>query len=181
MEIKAVLLDSQAIDRALKRISHEIAERNKGVSNVVLLGIARGGIPMSNIIADNINKIENSVVPVGEIDITLYRDDLDITLLDPTIKGSRINFSIQDKDVVICDDVLFTGRTVRAGIEAIFRFGRPRSIQLAVLIDRGHRELPFRADYIGKNVPTSRDEEIVVDFINKNAVIINNSEKRRFL
>lgn len=165
MEVKAILFDSQTIERALKRISHEIAEHNKGVDNVVLLGIARGGVPMSKIIADNIKKNENYIVPVGEIDITLYRDDRKNSLHDPTVNGSKIDFDICDKDVVICDDVLFTGRTVRAGIEAIFKLGRPRSIQLAVLIDRGHRELPFRADYVGKNVPTSRDEEVVVDFV----------------
>ena len=175
MEIKTVLLDSPMIERALIRISHEIAEKNKGVSNVVILGIARGGIPMSNKIAENIKKIENFEVPVGEIDITLYRDDRKDNSIGPILNGTKIDFSIEDKDVVICDDVLYTGRTVRAGIEAIFKFGRPRSIQLAVLIDRGHRELPIRADYVGKNVPTSREEEVVVDFIGNEskAVIIN--------
>jgi len=164
MEIKTVLLDSMAIDRALRRISHEITENNKGVSNVVLLGIARGGIPVCNKLASNIKKIENVDVPVGKLDITLYRDDLDAVGAEAKVTGSEINFSLQDKDVILCDDVLFTGRTVRAGIEAVFKLGRPRTIQLAVLIDRGHRELPIRADYVGKNVPTSRDEVVSVEF-----------------
>ena len=174
MEIKTTLLDSMAIDRALRRISHEIIENNKGVSNVVLLGIARGGIPICERIAENINKIENTFVPVGKLDITLYRDDLDVVGAEAKVTGSQIDFSLRDKDVVLCDDVLFTGRTVRAGIEAVFKLGRPRTIQLAVLIDRGHRELPIRADYVGKNVPTSREEVVSVSFDNNDdkAVIL---------
>lgn len=163
MEIKAVILDELAINRALLRIAHEIVEHNKGVENVVLLGIARGGVPICEKLAENINKIESVKIPTGIIDITLYRDD-DKIKEDATVNGSKIDFSLKDKDVVLCDDVLFTGRTVRAGIEALFKFGRPRTIQLAVLIDRGHKELPFRADYVGKNVPTSREEEISVKF-----------------
>ena len=164
MEIKTILLDAQAINRALKRISHEIAENNKGVHNVVLLGIAKGGVPVSERLAENIRSIENVDVPIGKIDITLYRDDIKVSLLEPLVNGTFVPFSIEDKDVVLCDDVLFTGRTVRAGIEAVFKLGRPRSIQLAVLIDRGHRELPIRADYVGKNVPTSREEDVRVTF-----------------
>lgn len=178
MEIKAELLDSIAIERALKRIAHEIVERNKGVDNVVLLGIARGGVPIAEQLYKNILKIESVSVPCGSIDITLYRDDKKTFDGDAKVNGSKIDFILQDKDVVICDDVLFTGRTVRAGIEAIFKLGRPKTIQLAVLIDRGHRELPFRADYVGKNVPTSIDEEIVVSFdnINGNKAVILGGE-----
>lgn len=178
MEIKTVLLDEIAIDRALKRISHEIIENNKGVSNVVLLGIARGGIPVCEKLAQNIFNIENVKVPVGKLDITLYRDDR-APSDEARVTGSEINFPLADKDVVLCDDVLFTGRTVRAGIEAIIKLGRPRTIQLAVLIDRGHRELPLRADYVGKNVPTSREEVVLVKFdnINGNKAVILNGNK----
>ncbi len=175
MEIKTVLLDSMGINRAIKRISHEIIENNKGVSNVVLLGIARGGVPFCNLIKENIYQIENVNLPMGLIDITLYRDDLLSQNEDAKVNGSKIDFSVTDKDVILCDDVLYTGRTVRAGIDAIIRFGRPRTVQLAVLIDRGHRELPIRADYVGKNVPTSRDEIVLVrlDGQNNEAVICN--------
>ncbi len=163
MEIKTVLLDALAIERALKRISHEIIENNKGVKNVVLLGIARGGIPVCQKLAENIFNIEKVSVPVGKLDISLYRDDIS-DFDQAKVNGSEIRFSLKDKDVVLCDDVLFTGRTVRAGIEAIIKLGRPRTIQLAVLIDRGHRELPIRADYVGKNVPTSNGEKVEVSF-----------------
>lgn len=177
MKLKTILLDNQAIKRALKRISHEIAEANKGVKNVVLLGIARGGVPICQTLANNINEIENSLVPVGTLDITLYRDDLSTDDAEAKVVGSDIKFSLEDKDVILCDDVLYTGRTVRAGIEAVFKLGRPRSIQLAVLIDRGHRELPIRADYVGKNVPTSKDEVVDVSFDsdlgNKAVILVN--------
>ncbi len=178
MEIKTVLLDSIAISRALKRISHEIIENNKGVENIVLLGIARGGIPVCDLLAENIYQIEGIKVPVGKLDITLYRDDLAEIPAEAKVTGSEINFSIIDKDVILCDDVLFTGRTVRAGIDAIVKLGRPRTVQLAVLIDRGHRELPIRADYVGKNVPTSRDEIVSVNINgeNSNAVIYNKKQ-----
>ena len=174
MELKTVLLDELSVNRALKRISHEIVERNKGVADLVLIGIARGGIPVCERLAKNINDIESVALPVGQIDITLYRDDLDKKRIDATVTGSKIDFSIQDKCVVLCDDVLYTGRTVRAAIEALLKFGRPKSIQLAVLIDRGHRELPIRADYVGKNVPTASDEIVSVKFDSEtgaNAVI----------
>lgn len=164
MKVKTILLDSQAINRSLKRIAHEITEKNKGVENVILLGIARGGIPVVKKLAKFINDIENTEVPIGILDITLYRDDVDVSNSEPKVNGSEINFSLQGKDVVLCDDVLFTGRTVRAGIEAVLKYGRPKSIQLAVLIDRGHRELPIRADFVGKNVPTSREEKVSVIF-----------------
>lgn len=173
MELKTVLLDSIAISRALRRISHEIIENNKGVNNIVLLGIARGGIPVCDLLAENIYQIENVKVPVGKLDITLYRDDLDKIPDEAKVRSTEIDFSIKDKDVILCDDVLFTGRTVRAGIDAIVKLGRPRTVQLAVLIDRGHRELPIRADYVGKNVPTSREEivSVTIDGKNNNAVI----------
>ena len=178
MEVKTILLDSMAISRALKRISHEIIENNKGVNNVVLLGIARGGIPVCDLLAENIRQIENVEVPVGKLDITLYRDDIKAVSNEAKVTGTKIDFSIEDKDVILCDDVLFTGRTVRAGIDAIIKLGRPRTVQLAVLIDRGHRELPIRADYVGKNVPTSSDEIVVVtiDGVNDNAVILTNNK-----
>ena len=164
MRIKAELLDSLAIDRVLTRISHEIVENNRGVSNIVLLGIARGGIPICERLAKNVESIEKLGVPTGKIDITNYRDDGKVASKQATVAGSEINFSLTDKDVILCDDVLFTGRTVRAAIEAVLKFGRPRTIQLAVLIDRGHREIPIRADYVGKNVPTSREEKVLVSF-----------------
>lgn len=164
MKIKTVLLDEQAISRALRRISHEIIENNKGVHNVVLVGIARGGVPVSKCLQEYISNIEDIKLPLGKLDITLYRDDLDGKRMQATVTDTNIPFSISDKDVVLCDDVLYTGRTVRAGIDALIALGRPRSIQLAVLVDRGHRELPIRADYVGKNVPTSKDEVVKVTF-----------------
>ena len=167
MEIKTVLLDEQAISRALRRISHEIIEKNKGAQNLVLVGIARGGVPVSKCLQENISKIENVTLPLGKLDITLYRDDLERKRMQATVTDTDIPFSISDKDVVLCDDVLYTGRTVRAGIDALIALGRPRSIQLAVLVDRGHRELPIRADYVGKNVPTSKEETVKVTFSEK--------------
>ena len=170
MQVKTVLMDSLAIDRALKRISHEIIENNKGVSNVVLLGIAKGGIPVCEKLAKNIAEIENIVVQTSQLDITGYRDDKIQKEKDCCEKD--ISISLVGKDVILCDDVLYTGRTVRAGIEAIIKNGRPKSIQLAVLIDRGHRELPIRADYVGKNVPTSKDEIVCVKIDGHNNSVI---------
>ncbi|MBE5737999.1 MAG: bifunctional pyr operon transcriptional regulator/uracil phosphoribosyltransferase PyrR [Clostridiales bacterium] len=161
MDVKTVLMDALAIDRALKRISHEIIENNKGVKNVVLLGIAKGGVPVCEKLVKNINEIEKTSVPSAKLDITQYRDDNQNKDNSSTVNNDVC--SLQGKDVVICDDVLYTGRTVRAAIEAIFALGRPKSIQLAVLIDRGHRELPIRADYVGKNVPTSKEEIVCVE------------------
>jgi len=161
MDVKTVLMDALAIDRALKRISHEIIENNKGVKNVVLLGIAKGGVPVCEKLVKNINEIEKISVPSAKLDITQYRDDNQNKDNSSTVNNDVC--SLQGKDVVICDDVLYTGRTVRAAIEAIFALGRPKSIQLAVLIDRGHRELPIRADYVGKNVPTSKEEIVCVE------------------
>ena len=162
MNLKTVLMDALSIDRALKRISHEIIENNKGVKNIVLLGVAKGGVPICEKLAKNINDIEKISVPSGSLDITKYRDDNQNKNKNSATVNNDI-CSLQGKDVVLCDDVLYTGRTARAAIEAIFALGRPKSIQLAVLIDRGHRELPIRADYVGKNVPTSKEEIVCVE------------------
>ena len=164
MKVKTELLDSIGIERALRRIAHEIIETNKGVENLVLVGVVRGGVPISERLAQNIENIERIKIPTGKIDITEYRDDKDYIDLSGRVIASEIDFSVQNKDVVLCDDVLFTGRSVRAAIEGVFKLGRPRSIQLAVLVDRGHRELPVRADYVGKNAPTSKDEIVQVIF-----------------
>ena len=162
MKEKAQLMDDKAITRAITRISHEIIERNKGIENVVLVGIKTRGVPIANRISKKIESIEGELVNTGEVDITLYRDDLKKIDVDPVINGSNIDFDINDKVVILVDDVLYTGRTVRSALDAIMDIGRPKSIQLAVLVDRGHRELPVRADYVGKNVPTSRHEIISV-------------------
>ena len=162
MKEKSQIMDAPAIGRALMRISHEIAEKNRGVENVRLVGILRRGDPIAKIIRDNIRKIEEVNVPCGRIDIAYYRDDLTSLSEYPLVRSSQLPFDVNDKDIVLVDDVIFTGRTARAAIEAVIRCGRPRTIQLAVLIDRGHRELPIRADYVGKNIPTSRSEMIEV-------------------
>lgn len=162
MELKAALFDENDVKRALTRISHEILENNKGTEDLVLVGIMRRGKPLADILQSIIEKIEGVRVPCGELDIKFYRDDLSLEGQDPSVKECSLPFSVQGKKVVIVDDVIFTGRTVRAAIEAIFSLGRPDRIQLAVLVDRGHRELPIRADYVGKNVPTSRNEMIKV-------------------
>ncbi len=173
MQVKRVLMDALAIERALKRISHEIIENNKGVKNIVMLGIAKGGIPVCEKLASNILDIENVKIPTANLDITSFRDDILQKGEENKSSLENIGFSLQGKDVVLCDDVLYTGRTVRAGIEAIIKLGRPKSIQLAVLIDRGHRELPIRADYVGKNVPTSKEESVSVQMANgDNSVIL---------
>lgn len=159
---KTVLMDSDAIRRALTRISHEIAERNKGASGVVLVGIRSRGIPLAERIAAAIEKIEGARPDIGILDITLYRDDLSTLSYQPIVRETEIPVDITGKNVVLVDDVLYTGRTIRAALDALIDMGRPKSIQLAVLIDRGHRELPIRADFVGKNVPTSSKEEIRV-------------------
>jgi len=159
---KARIMDKEAIQRALKRIAHEIVERNKGVENIVLIGIRRRGVPLAKRLQKFLAEIEGKEVPVGSLDITLYRDDLNLRLDQPKVGKTEINFSIEGKDVILVDDVLYTGRTVRSALDALMDIGRPRTVQLSVLIDRGHRELPIRADYVGKNVPTSRKEQIEV-------------------
>ncbi len=165
MSQKAVVLDEQSIGRALTRIAHQIIEKNKGIDESILVGIRTRGIYLAERLAAKIEEIEGKSIPVGEIDITLYRDDLSKKTdnQEPLVKGSDIPVEISDKIVILVDDVLYTGRTVRAGLDALMDIGRPAAIQLAVLVDRGHRELPIRADYVGKNVPTSSDEKIVVE------------------
>ena len=165
MAEKAIVLDEQAIRRALIRIAHEIIERNKGIDDCVLVGIRTRGIYIARRLAERIEQIEGTPIPVGELDITLYRDDLSVKTenQDPHINGSDIPVSIKDKKVILIDDVLYTGRTVRSAMDALVDIGRPAAIQLAVLVDRGHRELPIRADFVGKNIPTSSTEKIVVD------------------
>ena len=165
MKLKANLLDDKAIKRSLIRISHEIIERNKGVEDIVLIGIERRGYPLSKRLAEEIKKIEGVDVPVGSVDITFYRDDLTLKDDVPMVRSSDFGVDIHNKIVVIVDDVLYTCRTVRAAIDAIIDKGRPTAIQLAVLIDRGHKELPIRADYVGKNIPTSREEKIAVNIM----------------
>ena len=159
---KAILMDASMIDRALTRIAHEILEKNKGVDDLYLIGIQRRGVPLANRIASRIEEIEARRPGTGVLDITFYRDDLSMLAEHPVINDTSLPFSVQDKKLILIDDVLYTGRTCRAAIDALFDLGRPRLIQLAILIDRGHRELPIRADYIGKNVPTSRSEVIHV-------------------
>ena len=159
---KTSIMDADGIRRALIRIANEITEKNRGVENVALVGIRTRGVPLAARIAEEIRKIENVEVPVGSLDITLYRDDLTTMGYNPVIHGTEIDFDVTGKHIVLVDDVLYTGRTIRAALDAIIDMGRPNSIQLAVLIDRGHRELPIRADYAGKNVPTSRRETIEV-------------------
>ena len=161
---KATLLDEKAISRALTRIAHEIIEKNKGVDDCVLVGIRTRGIFLAKRLEQRILEIEGAEIPVGELDITLYRDDLSTKTKngEPLVNGSDVPFSLKDKKVILVDDVLYTGRTVRAALDALVDIGRPAQIQLAVLIDRGHRELPIRADYVGKNIPTAKNEKIVV-------------------
>jgi pyrimidine operon attenuation protein/uracil phosphoribosyltransferase len=164
MQQKAIVLDEQAIRRALTRIAHEIIEKNKGIENCILIGIRTRGIYLANRLAERIEQIEGAKIAVGELDITLYRDDLTKKTenQEPLVKGSDIQKDINDQKVILVDDVLYTGRTVRAALDALIDIGRPSQIQLAVLVDRGHRELPIRADYVGKNIPTSSSEKIVV-------------------
>lgn len=164
LKMKARLMEAPDVSRALTRIAHEILERNGGCDRLCLVGIRRRGEPLAREIAQKIEAIEGKAVPVGVIDITLYRDDLTAVTADkmPRVNETRIPFPITGQRVVLVDDVLFTGRTARAAIDALFQLGRPARIQLAILVDRGHRELPIRADYVGKNVPTSHTELIAV-------------------
>lgn len=161
MREKALILNENDIARIIKRISHEILERNKGCENLVFIGIQKRGVPLARRIAKNIEELEDIRLQVGKLDITFYRDDVG-QRIKPDIQITDIPFDIKDRDVILVDDVLFTGRTIRAALDAIIDFGRPKSIQLVVLIDRGHRELPIRADYVGKNLPTSLSEFVEV-------------------
>jgi len=162
VNVKAVLMDEAAVKRALTRISHEILEKNRGAQDVVIIGIRRRGAELARRIAENIKNIEGEAVPYADIDISFYRDDLTAVGKSPLVEKASLDFSVVSKNVVLVDDVLYTGRTARAAIEAVFSLGRPKSIQLAILIDRGHRELPIRADYVGKSVPTSHNEQVSV-------------------
>src|SRR5690625_4501992 len=159
---KTILMDQPAMERALTRIAHEIVERNKGGENLVLVGVKTRGAPISKRLQSKIKEIENITVPVGELDITLYRDDLKKVTADPQLNDTKIDMNVNGKKVILIDDVLYTGRTVRAAMDAVMDVGRPSQVQLGVLIDRGYRELPIRADYDGKNIPTSKEEIIVV-------------------
>lgn len=159
-----ILMDQQEMARALTRISHEILERNKGAQGLALVGIRTGGVFLAQRIVTRIRQIEQSDVPFGELDITLYRDDLSIRRDQPEVKKTLIPFDISGTHIVLVDDVLFTGRTIRAAMDALIDLGRPAEIQLAVLVDRGHRQLPIRATYVGKSVPTAEDEQVQVFF-----------------
>ncbi|MFC4771507.1 bifunctional pyr operon transcriptional regulator/uracil phosphoribosyltransferase PyrR [Enterococcus hermanniensis] len=160
---KKEVVDEVTMKRALTRITYEIIERNKGVQDIVLIGIKTRGIFIAQRIAERLKQLEHIEVPVGELDITLYRDDKKVEEDEPELHSSDIPFSIEGKEVILVDDVLFTGRTIRAALDAVIDLGRPNRISLAVLVDRGHRELPIRADYVGKNIPTALTEEIIVE------------------
>src|SRR5688572_29912278 len=159
--VKAQVLDATALDRALTRIAHEIIEKNGGAKDVAFVGLRTRGVTLARRLAAKVASIDGASVPVGTLDISLYRDDLDLRGA-PVVRGTDIPFAVKDKTVVLVDDVLFTGRTIRAALDALIDLGRPKMIQLAILIDRGHRELPIRPDYIGKNLPTSCRESVSV-------------------
>ncbi len=161
MQFKSEIMDEEAVMRALARISHEIVERNGNCEDLCIVGIMRRGAALAKILADNLQKLSVNVV-LGYLDITLYRDDLTETDISPNINSTQIDFSLSKKNVLLVDDVIYTGRTARAAMDAVMSLGRPSKIQLAALIDRGHRELPIRADYVGKNIPTSRSEVVSV-------------------
>jgi len=180
MSKRKVVMDAEGIDRALTRIAYEILEKNKGVENLALVGIRTGGVFLARRIAEKISQIEGKEVPLGILDITLYRDDLRKNRKKPLIGKTDIPFSLDDRKVVLIDDVLFTGRTVRAAMDALIDFGRPKAIQLAVLVDRGHRELPIRADFVGKNLPSSLWEDVSVNLTEnkgKDEVVIEEEGK----
>ncbi|HXF93506.1 MAG TPA: bifunctional pyr operon transcriptional regulator/uracil phosphoribosyltransferase PyrR [Nitrospiraceae bacterium] len=157
-----LVMEAGDIARALTRIAHEILERNKGTKDLALVGIRTGGVHLAHRLARRIHDIEGAQVPIGELDITLYRDDLALRKDQPVLRKTSVPFNISDLKIVLVDDVLFTGRTTRAAMDGLIDLGRPAEIQLAVLVDRGHRQLPIKANYIGKNIPTSRDEIVKV-------------------
>src|SRR3990172_8109420 len=159
---KAQIMDGAAIHRVLTRVAHEIVEKNKGTAELVLVGLRSRGVDLARRLSERLKEIDGVDVPVGALDITLYRDDLGKGGPQPAVRRTKIPFSIENKKVILVDDVLFTGRTVRAAMDGLMDLGRPRTIQLAVLVDRGHRELPIRADYVGKNVPTAKTEQVQV-------------------
>ncbi len=162
LEMRKELLNKTDIDRTLTRMAHEIIEKNKGTERLCLVGIQRGGVHLARRLASKIKEIEKKEIPVGSLDIALYRDDLNIRKKQPVVRKTEIPFEVTDLKIVLVDDVLFTGRSIRAAMDALTDFGRPAAIQLAVLIDRGHRELPIKADYVGKNIPTSLSENVEV-------------------
>ena len=164
MNLKAIIMNDAAMQRSLKRMAHEILERNRGCEGVCLIGIHSRGVPMAKRLAENIKDIEGKEVLCGNLNISLYRDDIDSFTEIPVVSDTDIPFDVKDMNVVLVDDVIFTGRTVRAAMDAIITRGRPATIQLASLVDRGHRELPIKPDYVGKNVPTSREEIVSVRF-----------------
>jgi len=173
------IMTADEIRRAIVRVSHEIVERQAGTEGLVLVGIQRRGVPLATRLAAAIAEHEGVALPVGALDITFYRDDLSLIAQQPIVKGTAIPVDLNDRTVVLVDDVLYTGRTIRAAMDALVDFGRPRAIRLAVLVDRGHRELPIRADHVGKNVPTSRDELVKVHLAEtdgEDAVLIERRE-----
>lgn len=181
MKIKSKIIDEEGLDRILTRIAHEILEKNKGTQNLVLMGMRTRGEFLANRIHTKIKSIDNADLPLGVLDVTLYRDDFRTRLKQPEVSVSNITFDINEKTIILVDDVLFTGRTVRSALNAIMDLGRPSSIQLCILIDRGHRELPIRADYVGKNIPTSHDEEIklkIKEVDGEDAIYLIEAEKK---
>ncbi len=165
MKEKAKVLDSETVQRSLMRMAHEIIEKNKGIDNLCLVGIRTRGVYLASRLAQNIRNIEGKGLSVGTLDITLYRDDLTLIAYQPVVHKTEIDFDISGKDVILVDDVLYSGRTIRAALDALIDLGRPKTIQLAVLIDRGHRELPIRPDYVGKNMPTAKNETVQVRLV----------------
>ena len=165
MKEKAKVLDTQAITRSLMRIAHEIVEHNRTTDNLAIVGIRSRGACLAQRLAECIKKIDGMEIPVGILDITLYRDDLTLLASQPVVHKTEISFDITDKNIILVDDVLYTGRTIRCALSELIDFGRPKTIQLAVLVDRGHRELPIRADYVGKNIPTSQNETVEVRLV----------------
>ncbi len=179
MPAEKVLLTADDIRRALTRIAHEVVERNRGVEGLVFVGLLTRGVPLARRLAERIREFEGAAVPVGALDITLYRDDLSARQ-KPVVRGTDVPVDLADKRVILVDDVLFTGRSIRAALDAVMDLGRPQSVQLAVLVDRGHRELPVRPDYVGKNVPSSRTEDIQVrlqEVDGKDEVVLTRSEE----
>jgi pyrimidine operon attenuation protein/uracil phosphoribosyltransferase len=156
------IMDQDAVRRAIMRIAHEIIEKNKGIENLAVIGIRTRGVYLAERVNECIKQIEGKTLPMGILDITLYRDDLTLISHQPVVRETEISFEITDKKIILVDDVLYTGRTIRAALDALIDFGRPANIQLAVLIDRGHRELPIKADYVGKNIPTSLNQNVKV-------------------
>jgi len=181
MKIKSKIIDKEGFSRIITRIAHEILEKNKGSKNLVLIGMRTRGEFLARRIKEKIKEIDGVELPFGVLDVTLYRDDFRTRLKQPQVSVSDITFDVNEKDIILVDDVLYTGRTVRSALNALMDLGRPSSIQLCILIDRGHRELPIRADYVGKNIPTSLEEEIKVkmeEFDGEDAIYLVEAEKK---